>query len=333
MNSKPSVVLAVLVNVFFLFSCEKEVIIPEEEELPGTGFTTFLVDGQTLPTAINSSHKVVKLEVGPEIDLSQISPEFTIPEGHSVYINGELQESGNTIIDLSTPVTYEIKSKSNSSTSWQVAAVNLGCKIVIDASHDGGVWWFPQHNGTGYNPDEWHQGKPFAGSLRAKGYEVIELGRDKELTEEMFFGNYIVIRAGGFESYSTKELEVYNKLMQRGMNLVFFTDHKNHDPIDELGDYLNIKYDGTIYGEIANFKEHQITANLNSIDYVAGSVVTNVNEQMEILGWVENQPVMGVMERANSRIFFIGDMNGIEDQPQPFINNLISWMGDCGGLY
>jgi len=46
-------------------------------------------------------------------------------------------------------------------------------------------------------------------------------------------------------------------------------------------------------------------------------------------GEPDGPPVMGVLNYPNSRVFFIGDMNGLEIQPQPFINNLINWMGHC----
>jgi len=40
-------------------------------------------------------------------------------------------------------------------------------------------------------------------------------------------------------------------------------------------------------------------------------------------------PVMGILNYPKSKVFFIGDTNGLEVQPQPFIDNLIKWMGEC----
>jgi len=37
-------------------------------------------------------------------------------------------------------------------------------------------------------------------------------------------------------------------------------------------------------------------------------------------------PVMGILNCPKSKVFFIGDANGLQIIPQPFINNLISWM-------
>ena len=313
-------------------------------------FLSFSTNGQTLPASINSIGKQVRLEVDHDVDITRLIPEFEIPTGYAVYANGTRQESGSSEVDFSQPVVYELKMEESRSTTWEVSVLPLGCKILIDASHDGGVWWFPQYEATGFNSDQPHQGQAFADMLRDRGFEVTELGRGVELTEEMFFGHYVVIRAGGFQAYTEKEIDVYAKLINRGMNMVFFTDHKKYDPVDELGDLLGLNFEGIAYGTITTLVAHEITANISSIDYVAGSVITNAdqNPNIGILGSLGAEdfadlnfngtkdaneptasPVMGILNYPKSRIFFIGDMNGIEIQPQPFIDNLIHWMGQC----
>jgi len=341
-----------LVMILILLSCETQDVAPVQDK--NAIFLSFSTNQQTLPTSISNLNNEVKLEVANHADITQLIPKFDIPEGYTVFANGTEQVSGSTKVDFSKPVSYELKNKNNNqTTSWNVSVTSLSCKILIDASHDGGGWWFPQYEATGFNPNAWHQGQPFANILRSKGFEVTELGRGFELTEEMFFGHYIVIRVGGFQAYTAKELEVYSNLLKRGMNLVFFTDHKRYDPVDELGDLLGIQFKGIAYGTIKTFAQHAITANLSSLDYIAGSVITNAsqNPNMQLLGWLGDQeyadlnfngvrdgnepvgaPVMGVLKYPYSRIFFIGDMNGIEIQPQPFIDNLIQWMGDCSAI-
>ena len=160
-------------------------------------------------------------------------------------------------------------------------------------------------------------------------------------------GYFIVIRVNGFQTYTANELEVYSKLAKRGMNLVFFTDHKKYDPKDELGDLLGLEFRGIAGGEISKFVSHIITENLTSLDYIAGSVLINAdqNPDIQVLGWLgENDyadmnfngirdesepgspPVMGILNYPKSKIFFIGDANGLQIMPQPFIDNLINWM-------
>ena len=332
--------------ILTIFSCQKD----EHNNIAQGGFLSFSTNGQTLPAAINTIQNQVRFEIGHDVDVTRLVPEFDVPEGCTVSLNGIQQVSGSSTVDFSQPVTYVLEDREKHSAKWQVSAITLCCKILIDASHDGGVWWFPQWKATGFNPDAGHQGQAFANVLREKGFVVDELGRDRELTEDMFFGYYIVIRANGLEEYTPKELEVYSKLVNRGMNMVFFTDHKLNDPVDELGDHLGIKFEGLARGTITTFKPHVITENISSISYVAGSALTNAdqNPNIEVLGWLgkdnyadlncnrikdDNEPyappVMGILNYPKSRIFFIGDLNGLEIMPQPFIDNLIKWMGTC----
>jgi hypothetical protein len=341
--------LCLLIPAWMLFSCETQESLPVSDGKDVT-FIAFSTKGQTLPTFINIPQKQIRLEVGHDVDITRLVPEFSVPDGYTAYVNGEQQVSGQSVVDFSQPVSYELRNNNNQTTTWQMSAVPLHCKILVDASHDGGVWWFPQSPQTGFNAKEWHQGKPFADMLREKGFEVTELGRGIELSDEMFYGHYIVIRAAGFSPYTEKELQVYSRLLERGMNLVLFTDHKTHDLKDELEDHLGIKFEGAAVGKVTKFASHQITKNMSPFEYVAGSVLTNAdqNHSIEILGWLgeddfadlnfngvrdENEPlappVMGVLYYPNSRIFFIGDLNGLETQPQPFIDNLIQWMGTC----
>lgn len=334
--------------VFAFLSCEKEnkENIQSSENIATGGFLSFTSTGQTLPTAINTSTKIVRFEIDRNVDVTRLIPQFDVPEGYSVQLNGIKQISGSSVVDFSKPVLYELKDAENRTAKWQAEAVPLKRKILIDASHDGGVWWFPQSPLTGFDQNKWHQGQVFAEHLRKKGFEVDELGRETELKEEKFFGYYIVIRACGFEPYTAKELAVYTKLIDRGMNMVFFTDHKKHDPSDELGKYIGLQFEGVASGKVSTFKNHMITENISSIDYIAGSVLTNPNKNLEVLGWLGKDdyadlnfngikdngepsapPVMGILSFPKTRIFFIGDMNGLQVMPQPFIDNLINWMG------
>jgi hypothetical protein len=162
-----------------------------------------------------------------------------------------------------------------------------------------------------------------------------------------------VIRVNGFQAYTTQELNVYTQLLNRGMNLVLFTDHKKFDPVDELTDHLGLQFKGVANGTVSTFAEHEITAGLESLNYIAGSVITSYDENpsIELLGWLGEEsyadlnfngiqddtepvgaPVMGILSYPKSRVFLIGDTNGLAVQPQPFIDNLIGWMGSCAEL-
>lgn len=328
----------------FLISCEKDEAVIK----PDGGFLSFSTNNQTiLSTEIDNTRLQVKFEIEPDADITKLVPTFKVPSGFSVYLNGVEQVSGSNFVDFSQKVSYELRDMNNHKAEWQATAIPVSKKVLIDASHDGGVWWFPQSELTGFDASKPHQGKIFADLLREAGFEVDELGRGKELQDGKFFGYYIVIRVNGFQAYTENELDVYSKLVKRGMNLVFFTDHKRYDPKDELGDLLGLKFEGVARGRISRFTAHTITEDLSGLDYIAGSVLTNAdrNPDIEILGWLgENEyadlnfnevrdagepwapPVMGILNYPKSKIFFIGDANGLQIMPQPFINNLIKWM-------
>jgi hypothetical protein len=329
-----------------LLSCEKD----EPGQIAGEGFLSFSTNGQTLTTVIDNSKRYVKFEIDHDVDVTRLVPKFDVPDGYNAYVNGIPQISGSSAVDFSKPVTYVLKDSKNQSATWQASAIQLSIKILIDASHDGGVWWFPQSPATGFAPDKWHQGQPFAKHLRDKGFVVDELGRGAELTDEMFFGYYIIIRVNGFEKYTFNEIQVYTRLIERGMNLVFFTDHKKYDPVDELAYLLGLEFNGIANGVISSLTPHIITENIDSLYYIAGSVLTNAeqNPDIQILGRLrttdyadlnfngkkdDNEPsappVMGILNLPKSHIFFIGDTNGLLVMPQPFIDNLIKWMGIC----
>jgi hypothetical protein len=289
-------------------------------------FLGYTVSEQTsLATHINAGEKKIELEVAHDVDLSSLVADYEVDGNYKVLVNGIEQISGVSIVDFTEPVTYNlVNTATNTRTEWKISATPLKCRIVIDASHDGGVWWFPQGT-SGFDSQKAHQGQAFAEMLRSKGFEVTELGRGRELSEEMFFGAFIVLRAGGYESYTQKEVQVYSKLLKRGMNLAFFTDHMKFDPKDELADLLGLKFQGAAFGIIENFAPHEITANLTSLDYIAGSAIfdADLNSDIEVLGRLgpgdfvdlnandlkdSNEPtgscIMGLLNYPGSRIFF-----------------------------
>ena len=55
-------------------------------------------------------------------------------------------------------------------------------RILIDASHDGGVWWFPQSGN--FSENQPHQGRLLADYLRSHGFGVDEIPRGTVLTSD-----------------------------------------------------------------------------------------------------------------------------------------------------
>lgn len=345
----PKSSVPVLLCLAVVWSCSEE----PEQLITDTDadFLAFSIDGQTLPESIHTDNNKIFIEVGRDANIKSLAPEFDVPEGFRVLVDGKEQQSGVTAVDFSKPVVYDLKNVSTGAvTLWEVNVEPLSCKVLVDASHDGGVWWFPQGPQTGYDQNKPHQGMAFANLLRQKGFEVDELGRHAEITEEMFFGYYIVIRATGSQPYSQKELNVYAKLLERGMNLVLFQDHMRNNPADELGDFIGVKFQGSVKGWMSKFTPHDLTNGMTKMYYLAGAVVMNEEENpnIEVLGRLgpsdlfvldpvvgldpadpKGLAVMGVVKHPTSRIFFMGDLNAPEISPDVFVNNLVAWMGKC----
>jgi hypothetical protein len=204
-------------------------------------------------------------------------------------------------------------------------------KILIDASHDGGGWWFPQSSLTGFSNSAAHQGKALAELLRSKGFTVDELPRDVIITSSLLQQYSKVIRAGSVGGYQQSELDVYDKFLSGKSSLFLISDFKWPAETDQLAEMIGIKFAGSYTGYSNRYAPHEITKGATPLYCNAGSIVTNENNNpdIQILGWLGSNntlPVMGLFKHPSSKIFFLGDINGIEGLPQPLTNNIIKWL-------
>lgn len=217
-------------------------------------------------------------------------------------------------------------------------------RILVDASRDGGVWWFPQA-GT-YDPGSAHQGKRLADLLRAKGFIVDELPRGTKIDKETLLKYNKVIRAGHYGKITREELDAYRIYLSTSSSLLLAAEFLRPGQTDELAGMLGLHLAGMARGDIRKFEAHPITTNMSPFHFNAGSVVLNPeNNVIAPLGWLDpleyadlngnnmydiGEPkgpvVMGIVKHPSSKIFFIGDLNGIEEIPQPFTDNLVAWL-------
>jgi len=200
--------------------------------------------------------------------------------------------------------------------------------ILVDASKDGGVWWFPQGPATGYSAANPHQGTALADYFRSLGYQVDELPRGAIITTELLNKYSKVIRPSAFFSYSTEEIKAYTSFLSRSSSLLLASDHLMNTVNDQLSASLGLMFEGAYGGPITSFQPHAITSGVTSLEYVAGSVIKSWDpSKITVLGYqATGVGAMGIVHHPSSRIFFIGDMNGIEQVPQPFISNLNNWL-------
>lgn len=202
-------------------------------------------------------------------------------------------------------------------------------KILIDASHDGGVWWYPQAGS--YFPGQHHQGKALADLLRSYGFVVDELPSYTLITDSILNGYDKVVRVGFFGNYQTTELQAYDHLLSRRASLLLVSEFEQPAQIDQLAERLGIKFRGAYFGNVDTYALHTITQNATSFYFNAGAIVTNsaTNPNIVPLGWLSGnltQPVLGVLKGYPSKVLFLGEVNGLQTIPQPLTNNIIQWL-------
>ena len=224
-------------------------------------------------------------------------------------------------------------SQSNISERSFEPANSYSCtNLLVDASHDGGAWWFPQV-GT-FNAQADHQGLMLANYWRNKGYRVDVVPRGVIITEELMKNYAVVVRAGGFGSYESSEIIAYDNALKRGITLILLSDHS---AVDKLGEEIGVTFSGktSATSRIIKFSNHAIVNQVSGVKYIAGSFITNARSNANILslGWSDENsdyPVMALLKHPTSSIFALGDVNCLESTPQPFTDNLLVWMkGAC----
>lgn len=219
-------------------------------------------------------------------------------------------------------------------------SLNLACPrvrpktVLVDPTHDGGTWWFPQKSETpsGFKSDEPHQGRALADYLRSQGYSVTELGRRGTMSPDSMMSFAVIIRAGyyadsiNYPGYEPHDLDVYTAYTGCERTLVVLAEYLRPGQRDLLADRLGIPLTGSIYTEILDFAPHELTAGVTKIPYIAGSFLeSESNPAIQVLGRADGKGVLGLLTNRTAKILFLGDVNGIEQVPQPFVQNLVRW--------
>lgn len=217
-------------------------------------------------------------------------------------------------------------------------------RVLVDASRDGGVWWFPQT--APFNGTTPHQGRALADSLRADGYVVDELPRPFTVTVALLGSYDIVIRANGFGAYSIAEISAYRDFVENGGRLLLLSDHYLYAPPDGVALGFGIQFAGITRGEnrITTFAAHSITTDVTPLTYMVGSGIVAQPSSAQIVARLSDASyldlnkngvrdstdatapaVLGVLSVGAGRVVFSGDTNLWEQVPQPLLTNVLTW--------
>ena len=193
--------------------------------------------------------------------------------------------------------------------------------VLIDASKDLGVWWFPQTQGP-FDPTLPHQGKALADHLRGQGLSVVEVPRFVTLDCELV-SNHEVVVARASEAHSAAELLVYRRFVTRGGRLVLLEDHT---PLSNLPSLFGLAVSGDFSGVLASPAGHPITTEVGPLPYRNGSIITAAPAGFRELASVDGLPAMGLVRFGLGEVFIIGDTNVLEGVPMPLTDNLFHFM-------
>jgi Domain of unknown function (DUF4350) len=247
-----------------------------------------------------------------------------------------------------TPLAYTDGFVKRTARPFSMLTNGVGClhtrikrSILVDASRDGGVWWFPQ---TGpFVPANPHQGHALATHLRGLGHTVRELPRPTAITASLLADIDIVIRVGGDGPYTPAELDAYDAWVKNGGGLLLLAEHH---AADALATHFGLQFKGITRGQqvLSTYAPHPLTAGAGPVFYGVGGGLTAHPPSATVLGWLSaatfldlnddgvkgaGEPSgpagLGVMPFGKGKIVFCGDANLWTQVPQPLVKNTLHW--------
>lgn len=164
-----------------------------------------------------------------------------------------------------------------------------------------------------------------------QGYTVTELARGATMSRTDMMSHAVIMRAGYYydtnhPGYTQTDLDAYAAYVGCQRTLIVLAEYLRPGVHDALADALGFPLEGNITGDIDSFTSHAITTGVTSIRYIAGSYLSSEsNAAVTVLGRSAGKAVMGLLTDRTAKVLFIGDVNGIQTVPQPFISNLVAW--------
>lgn len=198
--------------------------------------------------------------------------------------------------------------------------------ILIDVAQAGGAWWFPQT--PPFDPLLHHQGKALVEFLRTTGFAVAIHDEGAITAEGLGPYDLVITLSGG--TRTPDEGAIWRNYVDGGGKLVLLSDIGSSR---ELPRSFGLEVSTQVVdGEVAVLPTHPITNGLTSLRVFGGHSYSAVPQAATILGWVGDEPVMGVVRVGAGDVFFMSDINGfqilpnVNHWPRPFLDNLLDFM-------
>jgi hypothetical protein len=199
-------------------------------------------------------------------------------------------------------------------------------RAIVDASKDGGAWWFPQAPPS-FDAQKPHQGKAAADAMRARGWDVVELPRGEVITPERLNGFDIVVRPTPFSPYAESEVTAYRGAVGAGARLLLMGSPGG----DAVSQGFGLAFGAT--NQIASVDKvvpDAVTTGMNELE-IPWVAVVNMPKDAVGLAWVDShgtneKPVLGYANYLEGYILFAGTALGINDQGIALRGKLLTFL-------
>ena len=181
-------------------------------------------------------------------------------------------------------------------------------RVLVDASKDGGLWWYPQAHT--FNPKEYHQGKGFADLIRGKGWQVTELPRGELITFDKLRKADVVIRPPAFFSYRAEEANAYQQSVIAGTRLILMGGGST--AFDAVPEAFGLRFESlNQLGPVTQWIPHPLTTYIECCDR-PWTPLSDIPPAAVVLAWLNQlepnkHPVLGYLPYGHGYVVFVGN--------------------------
>ncbi|MEY4484206.1 MAG: hypothetical protein RL693_1658, partial [Verrucomicrobiota bacterium] len=211
------------------------------------------------------------------------------------------------------------------STSSSLSAQDTKIKIVVDASRDGGTWWFPQEKKI-FDPGKPHKGKFFADYLRKVSQEMIEIAPGETVVDQ-FKEATLVVRFNAYgPPYREEEVTAYKDYVMKGGSVLLVYGAPLKGSADAVADELGVKFGQAAQTPfIKKWANHPITTGLKDVPFMTGSVISGFPESATQLATMANgQSIFGMAPVGKGKIIYLGSFAPLIGMSQPFTERVVA---------